>query len=456
MGRYVVKVPDIGEGMTEAEIVAWHVAPGQAIREEDPLVDVMTDKATVELPAPVAGTDIAIHGKPGERRPVGSELVVLDVLGEGNSAAVAVPEPTSAKAGIAPARPLTPTPSPQAGSGSEPHQLADRPRPEQARAREAPAGWAREGEEPASAAAAGAISPAVRPGGKPLAAPAVRRRAWDLGIALQFVPGSGPAGRITQNDLDAYIVAGTGGTAPVADAIRGPVRRDGVEAVPIIGLRRAIAEHLQKSKRHIPHFSYVEEVDVSALEELRAELNRTYPDREHLTLLPFLSRALVNAAAAHPQVNARYDDEAGVLHRHAAVHIGVATQTEAGLMVPVMRHAEALDLWRSAAELRRIAAAARAGQAARDELTGSTITITSLGALGGLAATPVINHPEVAIVGVNRIAERPVVHHGRIAIRKMMNLSSSFDHRIVDGWEAASFIQNIKGQLEQPAMLFVG
>ena len=226
------------------------------------------------------------------------------------------------------------------------------------------------------------------------------------------------------------------------------MRRDGVEEVPVIGLRRAIAEHLQKSKRHIPHFSYIEEIDVTALEELRAALNETYSEREHLTLLPFLVRAVVTAAAAHPQVNARYDDEAGVLHRHAAVHAGIATQTEGGLLVPVVRHAEALDLWQAASELRRLAAAARAGKAARDELTGSTITITSLGALGGLAATPVINYPEVAIIGVNRIAERPVVHQGQIAIRKMMNLSSSFDHRIVDGWEAASFIQHIKRQLE--------
>ena len=226
--------------------------------------------------------------------------------------------------------------------------------------------------------------------------------------------------------------------------------------MPVIGLRRAIAEHLQKSARQIPHFSYIEEIDVTALEELRAALNQTYAEREHLTLLPFLTRALVNAAAAHPQVNARYDDETGVLHRHAAVHVGVATQTEGGLLVPVIRHAEALDLWQSAAELRRLAAAAREGKASRDELTGSTITITSLGALGGLAATPVINHPEVAIIGVNRIAERPVVYQGQIAIRRMMNLSSSFDHRIVDGWEAASFIQRIKRQLEHPAMLFIG
>lgn len=290
-----------------------------------------------------------------------------------------------------------------------------------------------------------------RAGEKPLASPAVRRRAWDLGIALQFVPGTGPGSRITRQDLDAYIAA------PAAPAAALSLRRrDGVEDVPIIGLRRAIAEHLQLSKRHIPHFSYVEEIDVTALEELRDQLNGSYRDREHLTLLPFLMRAIVDAVEGHPQVNARYDDEAGVLHQHHAVHIGVATQTEAGLLVPVVHHAEALDLWQSAAELHRLAQTTRAGKASREELTGSTITVTSLGRLGGIAATPVINYPEVAIVGVNRIAERPVVRGGQIAIRKMMNLSSSFDHRIVDGWAAASFIQRIKALLEQPALLFIG
>jgi 2-oxoisovalerate dehydrogenase E2 component (dihydrolipoyl transacylase) len=278
----------------------------------------------------------------------------------------------------------------------------------------------------------------------------VRRCAWDLGIALQFVPGTGPGGRITREDLDAYAAAPAApDTAPLLR------RRDGVEEVPIIGLRRAIAEHLQLSHQHIPHFSYVEEVDVTALEELRGQLNAGYASREHLTLLPFLMRAIVNAAALHPQVNARYDDEAGMLHRHRAVNIGVATQTEAGLLVPVVHHAEALDLRQSAAELRRLSDAARAGKATRNELTGSTITLTSLGRLGGIAATPVINYPEVAIIGVNRIAERPVVRDGQIAIRKMVNLSSSFDHRIVDGWEAASFIQRIKDLIEQPAMLFI-
>jgi 2-oxoisovalerate dehydrogenase E2 component (dihydrolipoyl transacylase) len=293
---------------------------------------------------------------------------------------------------------------------------------------------------------------ARRLGTKPMASPAVRRRAWDLGVELRFVPGSGPAGRITHEDLDAYAAAGVA-PLPAPPAL---ARRDGVEEVPVIGLRRAIAERLQQAKRHIPHFSYIEEVDVTALEELRGELNRAHPDREHLTLLPFLMRAIVVAVAAQPQVNARYDDDNGVLQRHRAVHIGLATQTEGGLLVPVARHAEALDLWQSAEELRRLAAAARAGTASRDELTGSTITITSLGALGGIAATPIINYPEVAIVGVNRIAERPVVRDGQVVIRKMMNLSSSFDHRIVDGWEAAAFIQRIRQLLETPALLFLG
>jgi 2-oxoisovalerate dehydrogenase E2 component (dihydrolipoyl transacylase) len=453
MGRYVVKVPDIGEGMTQAEIVAWHVSPGKIIREEDPLVDIMTDKATVELPSPVAGTVVEIHGTPGEKRQVGSALVVLDVVGEGNVAAAAVPPPARPRP-VAAEPPATP--SRNAGRGPDRAEAAAAHRAEGASdgaaTPETPSRNTIEAGE-RSAPGVDVTPPTARPraaGDKPLASPAVRRRAWDRGIELRFVPGSGPGGRITQQDLDAYIASG-----PAPAGAPGLGRRDGVEEVPIIGLRRAIAERLQQSKRHIPHFSYIEEIDVSALEALRAQLNATYSDREHLTLLPFLMRAIVNAVTAQPQINARYDDEAALLHLHRAVHIGVATQTEGGLLVPVVHHAEALDLWQSAAELRRLAAAARAGKATRDELTGSTITITSLGALGGIAATPVINYPEVAIVGVNRIVERPVVDQGQIAIRKMMNLSSSFDHRIVDGWEAASFIQRIKAQLEQPAMLFI-
>ncbi len=433
MGRYVVKLPDIGEGTTEAEIVAWHVQPGQAIREEDPLVDVMTDKATVELPAPMAGTVVAINGKVGEKRPVGSELVVLEVAGEGNVAA-ADPHPPAAIA----AGPPSPAVRARVRATSPAQPSLSRTAGEGARARSVRAG---EGTRTAPIPR--------RPGEKPLASPAVRRRAWDLGIPLHFVPGTGPGGRITREDLDAYVPEPVPADPP---ALR---RRDGVEEVPIIGLRRAIAEHLQRSKRHIPHFSYVEEIDVTALEELRGQLNAAHPERAHLTLLPFLMRAIVDGVAEHPQVNARYDDEAGMLHRHRAVNIGVATQTEGGLLVPVVHHAEALDLWQGAEELHRLLELARAGRATREELTGSTITLTSLGRLGGIAATPVINYPEVAIVGVNRIAERPVVRDGQIVVRRMMNLSSSFDHRIVDGWEAASFIQRIKELLEQPAMLFI-
>ena len=278
----------------------------------------------------------------------------------------------------------------------------------------------------------------------------MRNRARDLGIDLRLVKGTGPEGRITHSDVLAYAER-----RPAA-AVASPQTTGGdIEDVPLVGLRRAIAEHLQEAWRRIPHFAYVEAVDVTALEELRAHLNETHADRAHLTLLPFLMCAIVRVVAEHPQVNARFDDAAGVLHRHRAVHIGIATQTPAGLTVPVARHAERLDLWQAAAEIARLAEAARTSKAKREELTGSTITITSLGALGGLMATPVINHPEVAIVGVNRIDERPVVRGGQVTVRKMMNLSSSFDHRIVDGWEAASFIAKLKAYLEQPATLFI-
>ena len=412
MARRTVKLPDIGEGTTEAEIVGWLVAVGDAVDEDDPLAEVMTDKATVEIPSPVAGTVVALNGKVGEKLAVGSDLVVLETEATSETAALA-PHPDPLPASGARERVITPRPV----YGEREGPIAQR--------------WEGEGQSEA----------------KPLAAPAVRNRARDMGIDLHLVSGTGPEGRITHSDVLAY--AEKRQSAPASD------RRDDVEEIPLTGLRRAIAEHLQEAARRIPHFAYVEEVDVTGLEELRAHLNETRAARGHLTLLPFLMRAIVNAIAEHPQVNARFDDEAGVLHRYRAAHIGVATQTPAGLMVPVVRHAEALDLWQAAAELARLAEAARSGTAKRAELTGSTITITSLGALGGVAATPVINHPEVAIVGVNRIEERPVVRGGRIVIRKMMNLSSSFDHRIVDGWEAASFIAKVKGCLEQPATLFI-
>jgi 2-oxoisovalerate dehydrogenase E2 component (dihydrolipoyl transacylase) len=415
LARRVVKLPDIGEGTTEAEIVGWLVKVGDTIDEEDPLAEVMTDKATVEIPSPVAGKIVALNGKVGEKLAVGSDLVVLETVAHGSTS----PHPPAAAA-------VGPSLSRVTGEGLP--VPADMPL-----SRNAGEGGAR--------SATGE--------GKPLAAPAVRNRARDLGIDLHLVHGTGPEGRITHSDVLAY--AEKRSTAP------GPAKaqRDDVEEIPLIGLRRAIAEHLQEAWRRIPHFAYVEAVDVTALEELRTYLNDTRAARGHLTLLPFLIRAIVNAITDHPQVNARFDDEAGVLHRYRAAHIGIATQTPSGLMVPVVRHAETLDLWQAAAELNRLAEAARAAKATREELTGSTITISSLGRLGGLAATPVINHPEVAIVGVNRIDDQPAVRGGQVVIRKIMNLSSSFDHRIVDGWEAASFIAKVKENLEHPATLFI-
>lgn len=449
MGRYVVKLPDAGEGTTEAEIVAWHVAVGDTIREDEPLVDIMTDKATIEIPAPATGTVIALNGAVGEKRPVGSELVTLEVAGAGNVAADPRPAATAASAPRSRTAGEGPDGTPSAAKpnidgqrrGAQDGAAADLPSPAlRDRPRQRPVG-----ERPAAAQTA-----PRRPGDRPLASPAVRKEAWDLGIQLRFVPGTGPGGRITRGDLDAYAAGSTRPAGPLPLA-----RREGVEDVPIVGLRRTIAERLQEAKRRIPHFSYIEEIDVTALEELRAHLNGTADGRPRLTLLPFLMRAIVKSVAEYPQVNARFDDDAGVLHRHRAVHIGIATQTEGGLIVPVAHHAEALDLWAAAAEVQRLSEAARSGKAARQELTGSTITISSLGRLGGLAATPVINHPEVAIVGVNRIADRPVVRDGQVVVRRMMNLSSSFDHRIVDGWEAASFIQRVKSYLEFPATLFI-
>ena len=436
MGRFVFKLPDVGEGIAEAEVVGWHVAVGSAVAEDDPLVDVMTDKATVEIPSPRAGRVLAITGDPGDKVRVGAELLVLDV--DNDEAALPRDEAASPGAAVAPlAAPTIPTPAASAG-----------PLLTVAKARRTPQASAQEKIEAPVASA--------RPtGAKPLASPAVRRRAYELGIALQFIPGTGPAGRIGHADLDAYIASG-GSAAVAASRPAGSARLERIEAIKIIGLRRRIAERMQESKRRIPHYSYVEELDVTTLEELRAHLNARHgADRPRLTLLPFLIRALVCAIPRFPQVNALFDDETGIVRRHAALHIGIATQTPQGLMVPVVRHAEALDLWEVASEISRLAAATRDGMAARDELSGSTLTITSLGPIGGIVTTPVINHPEVAIIGVNRIVERPVARGGQIVIRKMMNLSSSFDHRVVDGWEAAQFVQELKGLLEQPASLFV-
>jgi 2-oxoisovalerate dehydrogenase E2 component (dihydrolipoyl transacylase) len=437
MGHHVIKMPDLGEGIAEVEVVAWRVQPGDAVVEDQVLADVMTDKATVEIPSPVHGTVVALGGKVGESLAVGAELIRLDVEGAGNAKpAPAADEPADAPHGFVPEPPRV---AEAAASVAEaaPVVAATPQRPAPARA-------------PAPAPA-----PALRAAGeKPLAAPAVRKRAWDLGIELQYVAGTGPAGRITHADLDAHVAGHRRGHAALADGRYAEL--EGEEAVPVIGLRRRIAEKMQLAKRQIPHFTYVEEVDVTELEALRGQLNARYGDeRGKLTLLPLLMRAVVLAVRKFPDVNARYDDQANVVTRYQPVHIGIATQTDAGLMVPVVRHAEARDPWSSAAEIARLADAARHGKAARDELSGSTITITSLGALGGIVSTPVINHPEVAIVGVNRIVDRPVIRNGGMVARKLMNLSSSFDHRVIDGMVAAEFIQTIRGYLESPATLFV-
>jgi 2-oxoisovalerate dehydrogenase E2 component (dihydrolipoyl transacylase) len=307
---------------------------------------------------------------------------------------------------------------------------------------------------PSGTAPAPAAQATRQPGDRPVASPAVRRRAWDLGLELRFVPGTGTAGRITHEDLDAY-AARAPGTQPAGAGTRYAERND-EEAIPVIGLRRRIAQKMQEAKRRIPHFTYVEEIDVTELEALRARLNAQFgAERGRLTVLPLLARAIVLAVREFPQINARFDDDAGIVTRHGAVHIGIATQTDGGLTVPVLRHAEARDLWASAAEIARLAEAARTARATREELGGSTITITSLGALGGIVTTPVINHPEVAIIGVNRIVERPVIRHGAVVPRLLMNLSSSFDHRVVDGIDAARFVQALRGYLEAPATLFI-
>ncbi|KVU46091.1 branched-chain alpha-keto acid dehydrogenase subunit E2 [Burkholderia ubonensis] len=433
MGIHVIKMPDIGEGIAEVELVAWHVEIGQTIKEDQPLADVMTDKAAVEIPSPVSGKVLALGGRIGEMMAVGSELIRLEVEGDGNLKPGADVREAAVAEAAAVAAPAAPAPTVSSSDAGHP-------------ASRAPA-------EPRRAGHAAPPPAALAPGERPLASPAVRQRAWDMGIELRYVRGTGEAGRILHADLDAY--ARTGSRAGAHPA-RGYDERTDETEVPVIGLRRAIARKMQEAKRRIPHFSYVEEIDVTELETLRAELNRRYGDaRGRLTPLPLLIRAMVIALRDFPQINARFDDEAGVVTRHGAVHMGVATQTDAGLTVPVLRHAEARDVWSISAEIARLAEAVRTNRAQRDELTGSTITISSLGPLGGIVSTPVINHPEVGIVGVNRIVERPMFRDGAVVARKLMNLSSSFDHRVVDGMDAAEFIQAVRALLERPALLFV-
>ena len=446
MGIYAIKMPDIGEGIAEVELVEWRVQPGDEVKEDQVVADVMTDKATVEIPSPVAGKVLELGGQPGQMLAVGAELIRLEVAGEGNVKAGRTPAATAAAAAPAAAQAAQATTTPAALPPDRKDDIT-RANPVEATA-PAPTPAPARSEPPPAAA------PAVRaPGDKPIASPAVRRRAWELGIELQFVHGSGPAGRIEHRDLDVYLASRGQPQQLASSRLR---QKDGEQQVPVIGLRRKIAQKMQEAKRRIPHFSYVEEIDVTELEALRAKLNAKHgAGRGKLTVLPFIARAVVLALEEFPQMNARFDDDAGVVTRYQPVHLGIATQTDSGLMVPVVRHAEALDLWACAKEIARLAEAARSGKAARDELSGSTITISSLGPLGGIVTTPVINHPEVAILGVNRIVDRPVFQGDAVVRRSLMNLSSSFDHRVVDGMDAAQFIQAIRRLLETPALLFV-
>ena len=425
--NHVFKLPDVGEGTAEAELVGWHVKVGDAVEEDQILAEVMTDKATVELTSPVSGVVVALHGEAGQQIAVGGPLVSFKVEGKGNvaEAPAAAPAPVAKAEKTAPAPVAAPVAKPAAAPKAE--------------AKPAPALTGRQ------------------PGERPLASPAVRNRARDLGIDLVFVPGSGPAGRIEHADLDAFVARG--GTFAPATASGGSLyaKAEGANEVRIIGLRRKIAEKMAESVRRIPHITYVEDIDMTAVEELRAHLNAQNKGtgKPKLNVLPFIARAIVVALKDQPNINATYDDEAGVLTQHNAVHLGIAAQTPNGLMVPVVRHAEARDAYDTAEEIARVSGAAKDGSAKREELSGSTITITSLGTLGGVVHTPIINHPEVAIVGPNKIEERVVVRNGQMVVRKMMNLSSSFDHRIVDGHDAAVFVQKIKNLLENPATLWM-
>ncbi|HEY0766742.1 MAG TPA: dihydrolipoamide acetyltransferase family protein [Steroidobacteraceae bacterium] len=434
MSKYVFKLPDLGEGTVEAEIVNWRVKPGDTVAEDDVLVEVMTEKAAVEVPAPVSGRVLSTTGAPGDMVPVGAELIVLET--QPGAAAEAAPAPAGKSPPLAVA----------AAGGTS--------------AARASAGGN------GAAAVAAVQAPGAARASRVATSPAIRRRAHEAGIDLRQIAGSGPNGRIVPKDLDAYVARRAPQPTPLraapkaVSAARAAEPRGALsgatEEIKVIGLRRLIAQRMSEAKRNIPHFAYVEELDVTELESLRRHLNSTLaPGAPPLTYLPFLALALVRVLRDFPQCNAHYDAERGVIVRHRSVHLGVATQTPDGLKVPVVHEAQARTLWDLAAEMRRVSEAARTNKAKREELTGSTITITSLGKLGGIASTPIINAPEVAIIGVNRALERPVVVDGAIAIRLTMNLSSSFDHRFVDGYDAAAMIQALKVCLEHPATIFI-
>ena len=422
MGIFAFKLPDIGEGVVEGEVVEWMVAVGDTVKEDDPILSVMTDKATVEIPSPTDGVVKSLVGEPGTILAVGQVCIEFETDGEGTPVEEA-PAPVEEVVEEAPA--------------SEPEPVKEEVAPAAPPAAPAPA------PTPVVVAA---------PGARPLASPAVRQRARESGIDLTTVAGSGPAGRITHGDLDSWKEAGS----PVAAAGPSRAAKTGTTEVPVIGLRRKISESMTASYTTIPHFSYFEEVDITHLDELRVHLNSMRTDGQpKLTYLPFIMQALVKALGENPVCNALFDDEKGVVTRHDAVHLGIATQTDRGLYVPVVKHVEAQDIWQSASEMQRVSQAARDGTAGLAELSGSTFTITSLGRMGGLGATPIINKPEVGILGVHNAVDTPVVRNGQIVIRKMLRLSSSWDHRVVDGWDGAMLVQRLKALLENPATIFM-
>ena len=427
MGTFAFKLPDIGEGVVEGEVVEWMVSVGDTVKEDDPILSVMTDKATVEIPAPCDGTVSKIIGEAGDILPVGVVCIEFDVDGDGNASAS---DEAPAKEKVE----SKPEPTPEPVATPEPA-----PQPEAA---------------PVSVA-----GPVVEraPGTKPLASPAVRQRARSAGVDLYHVAGSGPAGRITHADLDVHLSGGASrasSSMPIGGSAR--VAKTGTEDIKVIGLRRKIADSMMASYSTIAHFSYFEEVDVTELEALRQHLNATRPEgAPKLTYLPFIMLALVKGLGQRPECNALYDDEAGVVTRHQGVHLGIATQTDRGLYVPVVKHVEAMDIWSAAAEMGRVTQATRDGKAGAEDLSGSTFTITSLGRMGGLGATPIINKPEVGILGVHNAKDRAVVIDGRIEVRRIMNLSSSWDHRVVDGHDGASLVQLLKSMLEHPATIFM-
>lgn len=437
MSKYTFNLPDIGEGIAEAEIVKWHIKIGDVVAEDDQIADVMTDKATVEMEAPVSGKIVAIAGEEGDIIAIGSMLVEIEVEGEIDAGKLEELEASSTVANA---------PDQLESEVLEADQVIDnkentpdspaKPTPE------------KESEDASVSPTNSDVKPSVNDRQKVLATPAVRKRAADLGVDLSEVKAQGE--HIRHSDLDAYLNYGSGqGYRP-----SGAVQKRDDEKIKVIGMRRKIAQNMADSKRNIPHFSYVDEIDMTEIEDMRGDLNANRGERAKLTILPLMIAAICKALRDFPMLNATYDDEAGFVTRHGAVHLGMATQTNQGLMVPVLRNAQDLNIWQLASEISRLAAAARDGTATAKELTGSTLTLTSLGPLGGIATTPVINRPEVAIIGPNKIVERPMIIDGEIHARKLMNLSISCDHRVVDGYDAASYVQALKHFLETPVLLF--